>query len=209
MQYYTAYGGLIGCGKVKRGDYVLITAATGSMGVSSIQITKMAGGISIVTTRSADKVDWLKGLGADHVIVTSKDGLATTVKEITKEHGGVDVIFDPIAGDALNVYAEIATPGGQIVLYGALSGAPTPFPLFPALAKGLTIRGYTLFELSRFPESENFKEATAFIRKGLESGDLMPDIGHTFDFDKLKEALEFLDSGKVRGKVVVKISAAL
>jgi NADPH:quinone reductase-like Zn-dependent oxidoreductase len=208
MQYYTAYLGLVECGKLKKGDYVLITAATGSLGVSSIQTSKMVGATSIATTRSAEKVKWLKSIGADYVVVTSEEDLGTRVKEITGKHGGVDLIFDPIAGEQMNTLGEIAAPGGRIVVYGALAGAPTPFPLMPALEKGLTMRAFTLSGLAEGPESKEFKEATAFVKMGLESGKLKPVIGHTFDFEKLKDALQFLASGKVQGKVIVKTSAA-
>lgn len=209
MQYYTAYGGLVAAAGVKKGDYVLITAATGSMGVSSIQVAAMLGAVSIVTTRSPDKVAWLKSVGADHVVVTSEQDLAEAVKEITADAGGVNVVFDPIAGAAVETYAAMAAPGAVIVVYGALSGEPaTPFPLFPALMKGLTMRGYTLFELTSNPDGELFQAASKFIDGGIESGALKPVVGHTFEFDQLVEALEFLDSGKVQGKVVVKTAIA-
>jgi NADPH:quinone reductase len=154
MQYYTAYGGLIGRGNLRKGEYVLITSATGVWGVASIHTAKMVGAIVIVTTVSSGKVEWLKSVGADHVIVTDTEDWSATVKEITYAHGGVDVIFDTVAGEGMNTLGDIAAPGGRIVVYGALSRAPTPFPLYPALAKGLTLHGYTLFEYSGQPQSE-------------------------------------------------------
>jgi NADPH:quinone reductase len=208
MQYYTAYGGLIGRGNLRKGEYVLITSATGVWGVASIHTAKMVGAIVIVTTVSSGKVKWLKSVGADHVIVTDTEDCSATVKEVTYAHGGVDVIFDAVAGEGMNTLGDIAAPGGRIVVYGALSRAPTPFPLYPALAKGLTLHGYTLFEYSGQPQSELYKQATGFILKGLESGELKPIVGHIYDFDQLVDALKYFDSGKFEGKVVVKTSAA-
>ena len=70
MQYCTAYGALVPFGKVAGGDFVIITAASSSVGLAAIQIVKAQGGISIATTRGSSKKDQLIELGADHVIVT-------------------------------------------------------------------------------------------------------------------------------------------
>ena len=105
MQYCTAYGALVPFGRVTSGDFVVITAASSSVGLAAIQIVKAQGGTSIATTRTAAKKDRLLILGADHVIVTDEEDLATRVKEIT---GGVGarIIFDPIGGDGVNALAQ-------------------------------------------------------------------------------------------------------
>jgi NADPH:quinone reductase len=139
MQYITAYGALIEYGKVKKDDVVLITAASSSVGLAAIQLTKAAGGLAIATTRGADKKSFLLDAGADHVIVTDEEDLAERVMEITSGTGA-NLIFDPVGGPTLLDLA--AAPRATIYEYGGLSPDPTPFPLFPALAKGLTVRGY-------------------------------------------------------------------
>jgi NADPH:quinone reductase-like Zn-dependent oxidoreductase len=65
---------------------------------------------------------------------------------------GVDLAFDPVAGPELERVAETMRSGGMIFVYGALSPAPTPFPLFAAIEKNLILRGYSLFSIVLHPE---------------------------------------------------------
>ena len=98
MQYCTAYGALVPFGKVAAGDFVIITAASSSVGLAAIQIVKAQGGISIATTRTSAKKDRLRALGADHVIVTGEEDLLARVQSITSGKGA-RVVFDPVGGD--------------------------------------------------------------------------------------------------------------
>ena len=93
MQYITAYGALIEYGKMKKDDVVLITAASSSVGLAAIQLTKAIGGLAIATTRGADKKSFLLDAGADHVIVTDEENIAEKVMEITSG-AGANLTFD-------------------------------------------------------------------------------------------------------------------
>jgi NADPH:quinone reductase len=142
MPYMTAYRTLLEYGGLKKTDSVLITAGSSSVGLAAIQITKAAGAVAIATTRGADKKAFLLEAGADHVIVTDEEDLVERGMSLTSGKG-FRVVFDPVAGPFLEKLAGVTAAGGIIFEYGALSPDPTIFPLFPALAKGLTIRGYT------------------------------------------------------------------
>ena len=84
MQYITAYGALVHHGHLTEGDYVLITAASSSVGIAAIEIAKAEGAVSIATTRTSKKKAELLSVGADHVVVTEEEDLVTRVKEITQ-----------------------------------------------------------------------------------------------------------------------------
>ena len=142
MQYLTAYGALVWHGKVAAGDFVVITAASSSVGVAAIEMVKAEGAISIAVTRTAAKRAELLKLGADHVIVTDEEDLVARVNAITSGKGA-RVVFDPIGGKILESLAAATAYKGIIFEYGALAPEPTPYPLFTALAKQLTI-GATL-----------------------------------------------------------------
>lgn len=114
MQYMTAYGALVHYGKVSKGDYVLITAASSSVGIAAIEITRAQGAISIATTRTQAKKEELLKLGADYVIVTHDEDLPTRVKEITKGQGA-RIIFDPVAGKDIEKLADAAADKGIIL----------------------------------------------------------------------------------------------
>ena len=202
MQYMTAYGALIEYGDLKKTDSVLITAASSSVGLAAIQIVKAAGGQAIATTRGADKKDFILEAGADHVIVTDVEDLAERGMSLTSGKG-VRLVFDPVAGPFLEKLAEVTAAGGIIFEYGALSPNPTIYPLFPALAKGLTIRGYTLFEIVKKPES--LARGKDYIYRGLESGSLKPIIDRTFPLTDIVEAHRYMRSNRQKGKIVVTV----
>ncbi len=202
MQYMTAYGALIHYGNITNKDIVLITAASSSVGIAAIQIVKAVGGVAIATTRGAGKKTFLLEAGADHVIVTDEEDIVKRGMSLTAGKG-VRVVFDPVAGPFLEQLAEVTASGGIIFEYGALAPHPTPFPLFPALAKGLTIRGYTLFEIVKNPES--LKHGKDYIYQGLESGSLKPIIDRTFPLADIAEAHRYMVSNQQKGKIVVTV----
>ncbi len=202
MQYMTAFGALIEYGELKKSDAVLVTAASSSVGLAAIQIVKAAGGMAIATTRGKDKQAFLLESGADHVIVTDEEDLVERGMSLTSKQG-VRIVFDPVAGPLLEQLAAVSAQGGIIFEYGALAPHPTPFPLFPALAKGLTIRGYTLFEIAKNPSM--LERGKKYIYSGLESGALKPIIDRTFSLSDIVEAHRYMASNKQKGKIVVTV----
>ena len=202
MQYMTAYGALIGIARLTHGDFVVIPAASSSVGIAAIEIAKAEGAISIATTRKSNKKSELKALGADHVIATEEEDFVARVREITGGKGP-RVIFDPVAGPFLEKLAEAAAPGGIIFQYGALSMQPTPYPLFAGLTKGLNIRGYTLFEVTR--SAERIAVGKKYVYDRLADGRFRPKIAKTFPFAQSAEAYRYLESNAQIGKVVITV----
>ena len=202
MQYLTAFGALVEIGQLKKEDVVLITAASSSVGLAAIQITKSAGALAITTTRGADKKQSLLDAGADHVIVTNDEDLAERVMTITSGKGA-NIIFDPIGGLLLERLADAAAFGAIIFEYGALSPAPTIFPLFSSLTKGLTVRGYTLFEITK--DAQRFARGKQYVYEGLQSGALKPIIDRTFALDDIADAHRYMESNQQKGKIVVTV----
>lgn len=200
MQYLTAYGALIDLAKMQASDYVLIPAASSSVGLAAIQLCNLIGATPIAMTRTAEKVEQLHQLGAKHVIISEQDDVVDAVMAITDGHG-VNIVFDPVAGPMLTTLAEACAPSAIIFQYGALSSEPTPYPLFAALQKGLTIRAYTLFELTSSPE--RLAKAKEKIFDWLKHSQLSPVIAKTFDFDDIVAAHSYLEANNQLGKIVI------
>ena len=200
MQYLTAWGGLVHVGKIGHGDFVIIPAASSSVGLAAIQIAKAEGAVSIATTRSSKKRDELLSLGADHVIATEEEDLPARVQQITGG-AGARVIFDPVAGPFIEKLAEAAAHGGMLVIYGALSMQPTPFPLGPAMMKDLTMRGYTLHEVNADPDLS--RTAREYVFDRLANGRFVTRIAKTFPFADAVKAYQYLESNEQVGKVVI------
>ncbi|HEX4595288.1 MAG TPA: zinc-dependent alcohol dehydrogenase family protein [Bryobacteraceae bacterium] len=202
MQYLTAYGALIEHARITKGDFVVITAASSSVGIAAIEMVKAEGASSIATTRTSKKKAALVEVGATHVIATEEEDLVARVKEITGGKGA-RVIFDPIAGKGIELLAQAAAPGGTIFEYGALAAEPTPFPLFAALGKGLSVRGYTLREVLSVPQLK--AKAEKYIFDHIEAGDFKPRIDRVFPFAKIVEAHRYMESNEQIGKIVVTV----
>jgi NADPH:quinone reductase-like Zn-dependent oxidoreductase len=202
MQYMTAYGALIHYAKITKGDFVIITAASSSVGIAAIEIAKAEGAISIAITRTEKKRKMLLEAGADHVIVTDNEDLVAKVKEITQGKGA-GIVFDPVAGKGIEKLAEAAAMGGTIFIYGNLSTEPMPYPLFTALSKGLTIRGYTLFEIvSNHPLRTT---AQKYIFDHIQSDNFKPKIDHIFPLAQIVDAHKYMESNEQIGKIVVTV----
>ena len=202
MQYLTAYGALIDIAKIQPDDLVVIPAASSSVGLAAIQICNLVGAVPIVLTRTATKKTALLEQGAKHVVVTEAEDPVAAIEMISNGQGA-RVVFDPVAGPMLNTLAEITATHGIIFQYGALSPEATPFPLFPVLAKGLTIRGYTLFEFTSEPE--RLATAKKTIYEWLQSSLITPVIAKTFTLDQIVDAHRYMESNNQLGKIVVTV----
>jgi NADPH:quinone reductase-like Zn-dependent oxidoreductase len=202
MQYMTAYGALVHFGRMGAGDFVLITAASSSVGLAAIEIARAEGAVPIAATRTAKKKAALLEAGAHAVIVTDEEDIVARTNEITGGKGA-RLIFDPVAGPGLESLVLAAARGGTIFEYGNLSGKPTPYPLLPALLKSLVIQGYTLFPITSDPELR--KEAEQYVYAHVEAGDFKPRIDRTFPLAEIAEAHRYMERNEQIGKIVVTV----
>ena len=202
MQYLTAYGALVDIAKLDRRDYVVITAASSSVGLAAIQIANAVGATPIAVTRTSAKKEALLAAGAAHVITLAEGDLAARLAQITGPNGA-RVVFDPIGGPIFEPLTAAMSLGGILIEYGGLSPEATPFPLFAALSKTLTLRGYRVNEIVGDPA--RLETAKKFILDGLASGALKPVISRTFAFDRIVDAHRFLESNEQFGKIVVTV----
>ncbi|SAK77121.1 alcohol dehydrogenase [Caballeronia pedi] len=203
MQYVTAWGALVAQGRLSADDFVIVSAASSSVGIAAIQIARSVGATVIATTRTSAKAQPLREAGAHHVLATTEEDLAARVNQITKGKGA-RVVFDPIGGPAIAQLAKCMSFGGILLEYGALSTDEGTFPQFDLLGKCLTFKGYLYVEVTS--NDDLLERAKAFINEGLESGALAPLISRTFEFDQIQDATRFLESNEQVGKIVVTVN---
>ena len=202
MMFITAYGALIEDAKVKEGDFVLIPAASSSVGLAAIQLARYAGATPIALTRTADKRRQLLEAGAAHVIATAESDLVAEVMRIT-DGRGARVAFDPVGGPMFAKLIAALAPGGIIYLYGLLSDAPTELPVLQMIAKVPTIKAHNIWLTSG--DAVRRKAAVEFVGAGLAGGALKPVIDRVFAFDEMVEVHRYLEQNGQFGKIVVTV----
>ena len=202
MMFVTAYGALIEDAKVGKGDFVLIPAASSSVGLAAIQIANYAGAAPIALTRTSEKRQQLLNAGAAHVIATTEVDLVAEVMRIT-DGVGARVAFDPVGGDTLAKLISALSFQGIVYLYGALAEEPTTLPVLAMIAKMPIIKGQNIWLTSG--DEARRKAAIAYVTKGLESGALRPVIDRIFPFDEIVEAHRYLEQNGQFGKIVVTV----
>jgi NADPH:quinone reductase-like Zn-dependent oxidoreductase len=199
MQYFTALA-IIEIARAAIGDYVIVRAASSSVGLAAIQLANWAGAVPIAATRTSAKAPALQQQGAKHVIPTEETDLVAAVRRITGGKGA-RIIFDPVGGPDIEKLALAAAEEGIIFVYGGLSGKPTPYPHWSAALKGLSIRGWVASSIWNRPE--RFARNRELILQGLASGHLRPVIAKTFPFSQIVAAHRYLESNQQIGKIVV------
>lgn len=203
MAYLTAYGALVDIGELAAGESVIVTAAASSVGLAAIDIARHLGARPIATTRGTDKVADLKAAGAADVIVTDQEDVDAALDRALAG-GKARLVFDAVAGQGVEPLVRRMTQGGTLFVYGALAPEPTPFPLMEALGRGVSLRGYTLFEV--VGDATRFERACGFINAGLAAGHFKPTIDRVFEFDDMLEAHRYMESNQQFGKIVVRVT---
>ncbi|REE99719.1 zinc-dependent alcohol dehydrogenase family protein [Thermomonospora umbrina] len=203
MPYLTAYGGLVDVAGLRPGDTVVLTAASSGVGLAAIRLANHVGATPIATTRTRAKKDALLKTGAAEVIVTDEEDVADRVLGLT-EGRGAEVVFDAIAGPGVTDLAKVVAPEGTLLLYGALSDEPTPYPGFDLGMPALNMRTYTVTrETTAHPE--RLLRAAAFISSGLRTGAFEPVVDRVFDLDEVVDAHRHMESGNQVGKIVLTV----
>lgn len=203
MMFITAYGALVVDARVAKGDFVIIPAASSSVGLAAVQIANYAGATSIALTRTSKKTKRLLEAGAAHVIATEEQDVVAEVMRIT-DGKGARVAFDPVGGPNFPKLISALAFEGVVYIYGALEEeAATPIPVLEMIAKMPTVKGYSIRSISGTEASR--KASVDYIVKGLETGALKPVIDRTFKFDDMVEAHRYLESSGQFGKIVVAV----
>ncbi|MGR5151030.1 quinone oxidoreductase family protein [Photobacterium swingsii] len=180
-------------GEVQAGQYVLIHAGASSTGSVMIQIAKALGAKVATTTRSVDKVEFLKSIGADLVLHGSPDNSIELLNEWT-ESAGVDVVIDQLGGNSLATSIEWVKPLGIVVLMGNVLGLESTIPVRSVFFPQKQVRGTLMGSVSD-------------LEWGLEqvkNGNIKPRVDTVFTPDQAVEAHQYLADGKALGLTVFK-----
>jgi NADPH:quinone reductase len=182
---------------IEDGDWVLVHAAAGGVGLLLTQIAKSRGGRVIATTSTGEKAALAREAGADQVI--GYDGFATRVKEITGE--GAKAVYDGVGKPTFQDGLKALAPTGRMILYGAAGGQPDPLNLQSlAPAGSLYVQRPTLQTYTRTPAL--LRERARALFELIESG-LHVRIGARYPLTQARQAHEDLEARKTTGKLLL------
>jgi NADPH:quinone reductase-like Zn-dependent oxidoreductase len=195
LVFLTAWRGLMTRGRLRAGETVLITGASGGVATAAIQIAKHAGATvhAVTTARHAERV---RELGADVVYDRTEVDFS---KELWRETGkrGVDLIFDSVGQATWQQNLRSAARAGRIVVYGATTGPVLESDARLVFWKQLDILGTTM------SSRREFEAVMALVFDGT----LQPVVDVVWPLDRAREAHERLEAGEQFGKVVLRVEA--
>ena len=184
---------------VREGDWVVVHAAAGGVGLLLTQIAKLRGGRIIATTSTEEKAALAREAGADEVI--GYDGFAEQVRDLTGGEGAA-AIYDGIGLTTFLDGLGALRPLGSMILYGAASGQPDPLRLQALAGAGsLYVQRPTLNTYTRTPEL--LRERAAALLGLIESGRLNVRIGGRYPLAQARQAQEDLEARKTTGKLLL------
>lgn len=202
----TAWQALVEVARLQKGQKVFIQAGSGGVGTFAIQLAKYLGATVATTTGSAN-VGWVKELGADTVIDYRKDDFEKIIHDY-------DLVLNSQDGKTLAKSVNVLKPGGRVI---SISGPPdlafaesVRGPWFLKLATRILSYGIRKQAKARkvlysflFMRAEGGQLAQ--ITPLIESGAIHPVVDRVFPFSATNEALAYVESGRAKGKVVIKV----
>jgi len=202
----TAWQALIETAQLKKGQKVLIHAGSGGVGSFAIQLAKHLGAI-VATTTSTENVDLVKRLGADVVIDYKKERFEERLRDY-------DVVLNSLDGETLRKSLQVLKPGGKLI---SISGPPDPaFARYLRLGRVFElVTGLLSFRIRRLAKRRRVGYSFLFMRASgeqlarigslVEAGAIRPVVDRVFPFESTKEAMAYVETGRAKGKVVVKV----
>ncbi len=186
---------------LKRGDWCLVHAGAGGVGLLLIQMAKLRGANVISTVSTPEKAKLAKDAGADHVIQYTKDDFEAETLKIVGDRK-VDVVYDAVGKTTFDKGLNVLRRRGMMVLYGAASGPVPPMDLQVLNAKG------SLFITRPSLVHHIFTRADLEARAGevmgwVTSGKVKVRIGATYPLAQAKQSHLDLEGRKTTGKVLL------
>ena len=201
----TSYAALVTRAAVKKGDYVLVHAAAGGVGLAAVQIAKAFGAVVIATASSARKLEVARGFGADHGVDYQKKGWENEVKKLTPGARGVNIVYDPVG--MVNASLKCTAWNGRIIVIGFAAGSIEKVAMNRVLLKNVSIVGlhWGMYAKEEPETAEDiWRELLGLMDNGRFKGTVYTDRKFV-GLESVGEALGLLESRETWGKVVISV----
>jgi NADPH2:quinone reductase len=199
MQGMTAHYLAFDSYPIQRGDWVIVHAGAGGVGLLLTQIAKMIGGHVIATTSSDAKVKLAREAGADEVL--GYEGFAERAREISGGEG-VAAVYDGVGKTTFYEGLTAIRPFGRMIVYGSSSGQPDPLPVMMLAKSGsLYVQRPTINTYTRTPEL--LRDRASRVFELVQRGKLNVQIGARHPLSEARQAHEDLEARKTTGKILL------
>lgn len=196
MNYLTAYYALASRGNLREGQRVLVTGASGGVGIATVQVGKALGAEVFAVVSSPERRDVALAAGADVVLL--RDEVPTRVRELTAGHG-IDVIVDVVGGDVVDLLRVLA-PEGRLMIVGFASGEIPVVKVNRLLLGNTDVRGVESAHLFRTGGSRVvWDQLMTMVARGF----IRPNIVDGGGLDRYAAAVEALSTRTAPGRVVL------
>ncbi|KAH7065315.1 zinc-binding alcohol dehydrogenase-like protein [Macrophomina phaseolina] len=201
----TSYAGLVNRANIKAGDYVLIHAAAGGVGLAAVQIAKAFGATVIATAGTPRKLEIAQSYGADHVIDYKQENWPDQVKKLTPKGRGVDIVYDSVGLIAQSM--KCIAWDGRLLVIGFAGG-----PIEKVATNRILLKNCSVVGLFWGAQAARDPAVAAKVWQGIfdlmEAGKFRGTSFTDKEFvglDSVPEALAALGGRNTWGKVVVKV----
>jgi alcohol dehydrogenase len=202
----TTYQALTDILQLQKGQKILIQAGAGGVGTFAIQLAKLMGA-TVATTASVAGANLVKSLGADEIINYKTEKF----EEILKNY---DAVFDTLGGETLEKSFEVIKSGGKIVSVSGLPNARFGKEYGSGFFKTLLFSAAS-HKLTALEKKHNVQYTFLFMKPSgeqlriianfIETGKIKPIIDRVFPFENAQKAMEYAESGRAKGKIILKI----
>ena len=202
----TTYQALTDILQLQKGQKILIQAGAGGVGTFAIQLAKLMGAF-VATTASEAGANLVKSLGADEIINYKTEKF----EEILKNY---DAVFDTLGGEILEKSFEVIKSGGKIVSVSGLPNARFGKEYGSGFLKTLLFSAAS-HKITKLEKKHNVQYSFLFMKPSgeqlriiadfIETGKIKPIIDRVFPFENAQKAMEYAESGRAKGKIILKI----
>ena len=200
LVYLTAWKALVVQGGLQKGENVLVTGATGGVGMAAVQLASALGANVAAMTRDESKVEPLEKLGAKHIIDSNTENLVADVQQ--SFGANADIVIENIAGEKLQQHILCCRLNGRIMVIGMLGGRASKIELGPVLFNQIRIQGVHVGKFSPEEAQAAWKKVVSTLAKAKQK----PVIDQVFPMDEVQEAFAHLSEGHM-GKVLVQVDS--
>jgi len=211
--YATAFAALDWRARLQPNEALLVHGAAGAVGMAAVELGKAMGAQVIATASTPEKLAVARAHGAHETVLFPSDKALSAIKAVAPE--GVDVVFDPVGGDAFDLSLRAVAQSGRVLVIGFANGRIQQIPANILLVKNVAVLGFNYGKYIGWGLTDERHQHEPLVRASMETmfrwfeeGKLRPVTSHRFQLSDYAAALDAVLARQAMGKVVLEMPQA-